>query len=278
VSISMAASRSSIGMAAKFDRLWATKNKNDEWWSSFITSPLGIAINLVVVEWPILTPNRITTLSFFSAMIGAICILFGTYTFAIMAVIFLNLSHVLDCMDGQMAKFRGISTPFGSYYDKVTDQLKVFMFVGASSFAAYQQTQDVTVVFLGFTAVAFYFIRVYVKYLTIFIEMESDSKYLKACSEVADVNVRPRSSRPAGPGAGIQNNLIWFLREQRKFFLFNEAVFIFLICLGLLLERLTEILWILAASQVYYGLRRSYQRGCQIYYSQHAELLEPIEK
>jgi len=262
-------------MATKFDRLWATKNKNDEWWSSFVTSPLAIVINWLVVDWPILTPNRITTLSFLVAASGSICILVGTYSYAVVAVILLNFSHILDCMDGQMAKFRGISTPFGSYYDKVTDQLKIFMFIGACAYSAYQQTGDATAIFLGFIAVVFYFIRVYVKYLTIFIEMEADSEYLKTCSKVADVK---NQSGPAGPGAGFVNNVIWFLKEQKKFFLFNETVFIFLISLGLLVGRLMEILWVLAVSQVYYGLRRSYQRGRQIYCSQHTELLESIEK
>ena len=27
-------------MNEKFVKLWDTKNKNDEWWSSFVTSPL----------------------------------------------------------------------------------------------------------------------------------------------------------------------------------------------------------------------------------------------
>ena len=26
----------------KFQRLWKTKNKDDEWWSSFVTAPIGI--------------------------------------------------------------------------------------------------------------------------------------------------------------------------------------------------------------------------------------------
>lgn len=267
--------KTGISLKAKFDRLWETKPKNDEWWSSFVTAPIAIVLNLLVVDWPFLTPNRITSASLICSFIAAIFIIEGSFVFFVIAAFLLNLSLVFDCMDGQMARYRGISSPFGSYYDKVTDQLKIFLIFGATSWAAYQQTGDKTAIFLGFTGVAFYFIRVYVKYLTIFIEMEIDPKYLASCAEVATVETK---DRPAGPGAGFKNNLIWFLKEQRKFFLFNEAVFIFLISFGLLFDMLMEILWIFAVSQVYYGVRRSYQRGHQIYHSQHAELLEPMEK
>jgi len=34
-------------MSGKFSRLWDTKNKDDEWWSSFVTAPLGLLINYV---------------------------------------------------------------------------------------------------------------------------------------------------------------------------------------------------------------------------------------
>ena len=37
----------------KFQRLWKTKNKDDEWWSSFVTAPIGILLNVIVVDWSI---------------------------------------------------------------------------------------------------------------------------------------------------------------------------------------------------------------------------------
>ena len=261
--------------AAKFERLWATKNKDDEWWSSFVTSPIAIALNMVVVDWPFLTPNRITVLSMLAAIVASLLIVKGGFYSFLWAVIFLHLSHIFDCMDGQMAKYRGISSAFGSYFDKVTDQLKVFLFFGAASYAAYKQTGDVTPVFLGFISVSFYFIRVYVKYVTIFIEMENNPGYLAECSAEA---AKQKGTPKPESSSRIWNGVLWFVGEQRKFFLFNETVFIFLISFGLLFNQLTEILWVVALSQVYYGLRRSFQRGAQIYKSHHLELLKPLEK
>ena len=44
-------------MNDKLTRLWATKTKNDEWWSSFVTAPLAIALNYLVVDFKWLTPE-----------------------------------------------------------------------------------------------------------------------------------------------------------------------------------------------------------------------------
>jgi phosphatidylglycerophosphate synthase len=262
-------------MKTKLTKLWDTKNKNDEWWSSFVTAPLAVFINVLVVDWKILTPNRITFLSILVSLIASALIIWGTYPAFVLAAILINLSHIFDCMDGQMAQYRGMSSPFGSYYDKVTDQIKIFLFFAATAYAAYQKTGDITVIFLAFTGVSFYYLRVYVKYLTMFIEMESNSNYL---DDSIKTGTNAHMKRPAGLGAGLTNNFIWFLKEQRKFFLFNEAVFIFLVSFALIFDQLTLVLWIFAISQVYYGLRRSWQRGAQLYNNQHDELLKPMEK
>ena len=200
----------------------------------------------------------------------------GTPSF-IAAAVLINVSHVLDCMDGQMAKYRGVSSRFGNFFDKVTDQIQIFFWFSAIAYASYLQTQSVLAVFLAFTGVTFYSLRVYVKYVTIFIEIDHDKNYLeKAAQEAAAINIQKEDK--SGILLGWKGSLIWFLREQRKFFLFNEAVFIFLLSVALLFDLIVPMLWVFAVSQIYYGLVRSWQRGRQIYLNQHEELLTPMEK
>ena len=55
----------------KFKRIWATKNPNDEWWSSFVTSPLAVVCNWLVVDIAWITPNLITLFSFIVAACGS---------------------------------------------------------------------------------------------------------------------------------------------------------------------------------------------------------------
>lgn len=102
-------------MNDKLIRLWATKNKDDEWWSSFITSPLAIAVNYVVVDIKFLTPNKITVISFIVACMSAVFIILGSTINFIIAATLIQLSHILDCMDGQMARYRNTPSAFGSF-------------------------------------------------------------------------------------------------------------------------------------------------------------------
>ncbi|MBL4574781.1 MAG: CDP-alcohol phosphatidyltransferase family protein [Opitutaceae bacterium] len=264
-------------MNQKLERLWETKNKDDEWWSSFFTSPLAIFANWFVVEVKWLTPNLVTVLSLLVALIASVLIVVGGQINFIIAAVLINVSHILDCMDGQMAKYRGSSSRLGNYFDKVTDQIQIFFWFSAVAYAAYSQVQDVKVVFLAFTGVAFYSLRVYVKYVTIVIEVEHDSGYLEKSSTTA-TTIRKKKTTQAGLGKGFKRNLLWFFREQRKFFLFNEAVFVFILSGALIFDMLVPMLWVFAGSQFYYGIVRSWQRGRQIHLNQHGELLKPMEK
>ena len=248
-------------MNEKLTRLWATKNKNDEWWSSFVTSPLAIAINYLVVDIRWLNPNLITLFSFIAAIISALFIVAsGTVNF-IIAAILIHWSHILDCMDGQMARYRKTSSLSGSFFDKLTDQIQVTIWFGSVGYAAYAQSQSVLPIFLAFTGVAFYSLRGYVKYVTIYTEMSRNSGYLERLSKEAS---RVKKKETAGLGYGVLANFRWFMGEQKKFFSFDEGVFIFMLSLALVIDKLTPMLWVFATSQLFHGLTRGWQRGCRI--------------
>ena len=252
-------------------RLWATKTKDDEWWSSFVTAPMAILVNYVVVDIRWLTPNLITLFSFVTAIVSVAFIFTGETTGFVIAAVLIQLSHVLDCMDGQMARYRKTTSASGSYFDKATDQLQVALWFGAVGYVAYDLSADVLPILLAFIGVAFYSLRGYVKYVTIYTQMLRDNKYLEKLSkEKSDAD----KENIAGLGFGVAANLRWFLSEQRKIILFNEGVFIFMLSLALVLDALTPMLWVFAISQLFYGLARGWQRGWQI---QHKQVVR-IEK
>ena len=242
-------------------RLWAAKTKNDEWWSSFVTSPMAIAANYMIVDVKWLTPNLITLFSFLVAIIAGLFIIGGGVVNFFVAAVLIHLSHVLDCMDGQMARYRNTSSLSGGYYDRLTDQIQVLIWFGAVGYAAYAQSHDVLPVFLAFTGITFYMLRGYSKYVGIFSQMTNDKDYL----EKTDRRDRDRQKpETAGLRFGFVANLRWFIAEQPKVLLFDEGVFIFMLSLALVLDALTPMLWIFAATQIVYGLGRGWQRGSQV--------------
>lgn len=255
-------------MNKKLFRLWATKTKDDEWWSSFITAPVAIMLNYLVVDIKKLTPNRITLLSFIVAILSVIFIIAGGTVNFIISAILIQLSHVLDCMDGQMARYRKTPSLAGSFFDKVTDHIQVTMWFSATGYAAYKHSQDILPIFLAFIGVAFYNLRGYIKYLSLYTEMPSNSQYFKKiCKKPFTINKK----RTAGLNFGFSANLRWLLKEQKKILRFDEGVFIFMLSLALILNQLTPMLYIFAVSQVYYGVLRAWMRGSQIKHNQYFE-------
>ena len=264
-------------MNSKFQNLWATKNKNDEWWSSFVTSPLAIVANYFVVDWKWLTPNRLTALSFIVACAAVALILEGGRMEFIIAAFLIHASHVLDCMDGQMARYRQVASRAGSFLDKMTDQIQVILWFGAIGYAAFHQSGNILPVFLSFIGVAFYSLRGYIKYVVIYTEMSDDPAYLKRTSaEVSEIESQRITE--AGPGFGFKANLRWFAGEQRKFFSFDEGVFIFILSAALLFNALTAMLWVFALSQLFYGIARSIQRARMLHLNQASQILTTTEK
>lgn len=248
-------------MNVRLKELWATKTKDDEWWSSFVTSPLAIILNYFVVDVKYLTPNKITLISFITAIIASICIVFGGVQNFIIAAILIHLSHIFDCMDGQMARYRKTSSTSGSYYDKLTDQIQVIIWFGAAGYAEYHQSGSAIPVLLAFTGVTFYSLRSYSKYVAIY--LDSSQK-----NGPPEDKSKPKKEDTAGIEFNAIENLRWFLSEQKKFLSFDEGVFIFMLSLSLILNMLTPMLWIFAISQALYGLLRGWQRGRQLEHNQ----------
>lgn len=242
-------------MKEKILRLWATKNKNDEWWSSFITSPLAIFANYWAVDMKWLTPNMLTAASFFVALASVVLIAFGGTVNFFIAAILIQVSHVLDCMDGQMARYRGATSLAGSFLDKVTDQIQVTLWFGVVGYAAYKNSHDVLPVFLAFTGVAFYHLRGYSKYAALYEEVKSLHGFLNERSLRKKI-----TQEKAGLGFSFIKNLTWFVCEQPKILTFDEGVFVFMLSFALITETLMPMLYIFAISQVFYGLYRSCQR------------------
>ncbi|MCX8227872.1 MAG: CDP-alcohol phosphatidyltransferase family protein [Sulfitobacter sp.] len=245
-------------MTGKLTRLWATKTRDDEWWSSFVTAPLGILANYAAVEVPWITPNWITAASFLVAVVASIGILVGGTECFIAAALLIHLSHILDCMDGQMARYRRVSSPEGSYYDRLTDQVQVGLWFGAAGYAAFVQTASVVPVFLAMIGIAFYGLRGYAKYVALEIETACDPDY--------PVNMAglKKMETVAGLGFGYRANLAWFIREQRKVLAFDEGVFIFMLSVALIFDQIVPMLWIFAVSQLFWGTYKSWQRGKNI--------------
>ena len=110
-----------------------TKKPNDIFWNRFVARPAA-AVLLVPLERAPVTPNQITfaSLVVFAVAAAALVAVPGWPGLAL-AVAVIEFSYVLDCVDGQLARMRGTSTPVGAHLDFLMDELKAFLLVAASA-------------------------------------------------------------------------------------------------------------------------------------------------
>ena len=83
---------------------------------------LSTLLTRLLVRTP-LTPNQVTVLSFLVLLPGAYLLSTGERIALIGAGLLIQLSFTLDCCDGELARLRGISSPFGAWLDGLLDRI-----------------------------------------------------------------------------------------------------------------------------------------------------------
>jgi hypothetical protein len=109
-----------------------TKKPHDIFWNRYVARPAA-AVLLVPLQRSRISPNQVTfaSLVVFAAAAAMLIVLPGQRGL-LLSVLVIELSYVLDCVDGQLARLRGTSTPVGAHLDFLMDELKAFLLVAAS--------------------------------------------------------------------------------------------------------------------------------------------------
>ncbi|WP_406496803.1 CDP-alcohol phosphatidyltransferase family protein [Streptomyces sp. NBC_01604] len=96
-----------------------------------------------------LTPNQVTTASLITALIAAGCAATGTRGGFIAAGILLIFSFVLDCTDGQLARYSLQYSTLGAWLDATFDRAKEYAYYAGLALGAARGGDDVWALALG---------------------------------------------------------------------------------------------------------------------------------
>ena len=209
-----------------------------------------------------LTPTMVTVGSFALYCLAAALIVAGGW-WSVVAAILLPLSYVLDCLDGQLARYTGQTSAVGDYLDKTLDVLKVGIINLAMAVAAYRLTGEIYYFVLGFASCFGFLFRYYIKLETMFGAVSRDNDYLeksRALRQALYVDLLARRTEPRD----LRQKLAWFWFRNRSFFALDEAEHVTLGALAGLVQRPDLWIWIFAISQVLIAFVRLAQRGSQV--------------
>ncbi|MEV5941929.1 DUF5941 domain-containing protein [Streptomyces sp. NPDC051994] len=96
-----------------------------------------------------LTPNQVTTASLITALIAAGCAATGTRGGYVAAGVLLILSFVLDCTDGQLARYSLQYSTMGAWLDATFDRAKEYAYYAGLALGAARGGDDVWALALG---------------------------------------------------------------------------------------------------------------------------------
>lgn len=67
-----------------------------------------------------ITPNQITFLSFVFSLFSALFFILASHFFVVLGAISFLISHILDGVDGVLARVKGVSSEYGSFLDHIS--------------------------------------------------------------------------------------------------------------------------------------------------------------
>ncbi|MEU9580360.1 DUF5941 domain-containing protein [Streptomyces chilikensis] len=129
-------------------RLRSAVKARDGFVTTFLVSPYS----KYIARWCArrgLTPNQVTTASLVTALIAAACAATGTRGGFVAAGVLLIASFVLDCTDGQLARYSLQYSTLGAWLDATFDRAKEYAYYAGLALGAARGGDDVWALALG---------------------------------------------------------------------------------------------------------------------------------
>jgi phosphatidylglycerophosphate synthase len=118
-------------------RLRRVARPDDGFYSTFVVRRISPWFTDKAVRWG-LTPNQITGIAFGVALLAAWWFAAGSRWQLVVGAVLLQLSLVLDCVDGETARYTRRFTPLGAWLDATTDRVKEYLVYAALAVGAAQ--------------------------------------------------------------------------------------------------------------------------------------------
>ena len=128
----------------------ASKKKKDiNWFTEHVARPPA-AVVVYALRNTRVTPNQVTFASAFVCVAAAAMIaLLPGWGWLVAAAAVFELSFVLDCADGQLARLRRIASPLGHLLDFLMDELKAMLLYGCVAVRLWRETGDDRLLLVG---------------------------------------------------------------------------------------------------------------------------------
>ena len=124
------------------------KEYEPEPYAKYIVRPISILFTWVFVRTP-LSANQVTILQEILGIVGAVFLAYGKFVWG---VVFLQLGYIMDCSDGEVARWKNQSSESGRFLDLIGHMVVIpFYFFGLGVGLYFEYSNPITLL-AGFTA------------------------------------------------------------------------------------------------------------------------------
>ena len=162
--------RSFPRFAAEFDYAKSVGKAENQWnpkslqINKYLNRPLASVIARAVYRTRV-TPNQLTGLAFFIGLAGDYSFFQGRPGAFVLGGILTQLSSIVDCSDGMLARARGQMSDFGAYLDLFLDRLNEFFLMTGCAVGYFRYSGRLSLLIIGLSGVGLYFLETSLFYL-----------------------------------------------------------------------------------------------------------------
>lgn len=129
-------------------RLKLANRANDGFFSVFFLRKISKIFTWLAVRLK-MTPNQVTLISFAVGLLSAYEFSIGSFWHIFTGAVLLQLSIIIDCVDGELARYTRKFSQLGAWLDAITDRIKEYLVFFALAYGAIKNGQDLWIPAMG---------------------------------------------------------------------------------------------------------------------------------
>ncbi len=115
---------------------------DDGFYSTFVLRRASKPVTSLALRWG-LTPNQISLVSLGVGLLGAACFAIGSWPALLAGALLMQASLIIDCVDGEVARFTRSFSQLGAWIDASTDRVKEYAAYAGLAAGAARTGQDI---------------------------------------------------------------------------------------------------------------------------------------
>ena len=125
-----------------------------DWYGRFFVWKISAPITYLLVRTPI-SANQVTVIQEIIGTIGAIMLAVPSIKIMLLGIFLIQFGFILDCVDGEVARYKGQSSVRGVFLDLIGHQIVIPFYIYFTSLGVFVRTGQIDALIVGFLGALF---------------------------------------------------------------------------------------------------------------------------